>query len=139
MAERLDLNSQHEAAALANFKLAVEQRFVQGRSAKMVVAACLYVVCRQEQTPHLLLDFSELLAANVYQLGACFMKLCRKLHITNLPLVDPSLYIDRFAHKLELGDKTHDVGILALSLVGRMKRDWLQVGRRPAGLCGAGA
>ena len=51
---------------------------------------------------------------------------------------DPCLYIHRFAHKLELGEKLHDVSMTALRLVARMKRDWIHHGRRPAGLCGAG-
>lgn len=50
---------------------------------------------------------------------------------------DPCLYIHRFAHKLELGEKTHEVSMTALRLVARMKRDWIHHGRRPAGLCGA--
>uniref|UniRef100_T1IIE8 Cyclin-like domain-containing protein n=1 Tax=Strigamia maritima TaxID=126957 RepID=T1IIE8_STRMM len=52
-------------------------------------------------------------------------------------LENPSLYILRFAHKLELGDKTHVVSETASRLVQRMKRDWLATGRRPSGLCGA--
>ena len=52
--------------------------------------------------------------------------------------LDPCLFIQRFAHKLEFGDKTHDVSMTALRLVARMKRDWIHHGRRPAGLCGAG-
>ena len=51
---------------------------------------------------------------------------------------DPCLYIQRFAHRLEFGDKTHDVAKTALRLVSRMKRDWMVQGRRPSGLCGAG-
>lgn len=44
----------------------------------------------------------------------------------------------RFAHKLEFGDKTHEVSMTALRIVQRMKRDWIHAGRRPSGLCGAG-
>ena len=51
---------------------------------------------------------------------------------------DPCLYIHRFAHKLELAEKTHEVSVTAMRLVARMKRDWIHHGRRPAGLCGAG-
>ena len=51
---------------------------------------------------------------------------------------DPCLYIHRFAHKLEFGEKEHDVAMTALRLVARMKRDWIHHGRRPSGLCGAG-
>ncbi|OWF45446.1 Transcription factor IIIB 90 kDa subunit [Mizuhopecten yessoensis] len=54
-----------------------------------------------------------------------------------LYLPDPCLYIQRFAHKLEFEDKTHDVSMIALRLVQRMKRDWMHTGRRPSGLCGA--
>ena len=30
------------------------------------------------------------------------------------------------------------MALSALRLVARMKRDWMQVGRRPSGICGAG-
>jgi transcription factor IIIB subunit 2 len=51
--------------------------------------------------------------------------------------MDPCLYVMRFAHKLEFGDKTHEVSMTALRLVARMKKDWIHFGRRPSGLCGA--
>lgn len=51
---------------------------------------------------------------------------------------DPCLYIPRFAHMLEFGEKNHEVSMTALRLVQRMKRDWMHTGRRPSGLCGAG-
>ncbi|XP_058843987.1 transcription factor IIIB 90 kDa subunit-like isoform X3 [Acipenser ruthenus] len=52
-------------------------------------------------------------------------------------LNDPCLYIPRFAHMLEFGDKNHEVSMTALRLLQRMKRDWMHTGRRPSGLCGA--
>lgn len=52
---------------------------------------------------------------------------------------DPCLYIPRFAHLLEFGEKNHEVSMTALRLLQRMKRDWMHTGRRPSGLCGAGA
>ncbi|XP_040112730.1 transcription factor IIIB 90 kDa subunit isoform X2 [Oryx dammah] len=50
---------------------------------------------------------------------------------------DPCLYIPRFAHLLEFGEKNHEVSMTALRLLQRMKRDWMHTGRRPSGLCGA--
>ena len=47
------------------------------------------------------------------------------------------MYIHRFSHQLQLEDKEQEVTNTALRLVSRMKRDWLQYGRRPSGLCGA--
>jgi transcription factor IIIB subunit 2 len=137
----------------------------QGRKTSNVVAACLYIVCRREKSPHLLIDFSDvlqvscywerdvflvdtqrlaLIQTNVYVLGNCFLKFSRLLNL-KLPIIDPSLYIHRFAAKvhdsfgrapgvylslfqLEFHEKTHIVALSALRLVSRMKRDWMQVG-----------
>lgn len=101
-----------------------------------VIAACLYLVCRTEGTPHMLLDLSDLLQVNVYVLGKTFLLLARELCI-NAPAIDPCLYIPRFAHLLEFGEKNHEVSMTALRLLQRMKRDWMHTGRRPSGLCGA--
>jgi transcription factor IIIB 90 kDa subunit len=58
-------------------------------------------------------------------------------HLIHRP-VDPSLYIHRFAGRLALGGpKAEEVAATALQLIKSMKRDWMQTGRRPAGLCGA--
>ena len=73
---------------------------------------------------------------NVFTLGSTFLKLVRTLHLV-LPLVDPSLYISRFASLLEFGEETPKVAADAMRLVQRMDRDWMQTGRRPAGICGA--
>ena len=51
--------------------------------------------------------------------------------------VDPSLFLHRFAARMGFGQKMHQVANTALRLVQSMKRDWLQTGRRPAGICGA--
>eukprot|EP00048_Salpingoeca_helianthica_P012354 m.178307 g.178307 ORF g.178307 m.178307 type:complete len:384 (+) comp15360_c0_seq7:1038-2189(+) len=136
LAASLALNSSHVEAAYSYFKLAVEHKFIQGRRTESVVAACLYIECRKQQTSHMLLDFSDILQTNVYVLGAVYLKLCQKLRV-RLPVVDPSLYIVRFSHRLEFNEKTHEVSMTAMRLVQRMKRDWIQVGRRPAGICGA--
>jgi transcription factor IIIB subunit 2 len=38
---------------------------------------------------------------------------------------------------LNFGKKFHVVANCALRLVASMKRDWMQTGRRPSGICGA--
>jgi len=136
VAGQLHLNSHFVDAAHRLYILAVHHHFTQGRRTAHVVAACLYIVCRREKSPHLLIDFAEALQANLYTLGACFLKFTRLLML-NLPIIDPSLYIHRFALRMELGEATHTVSMTALRLVARMKRDWIQTGRRPAGICGA--
>jgi transcription factor IIIB 90 kDa subunit len=132
----LRLTSRHAESALRLFRLAVERNFHKGRRMANVCCACLYVVVRIERTPHMLIDFSDVLETNVYVLGNTFLKFAQILNI-ELPIIDPSLYIHRFASKLEFGDKTHAVAMSALRLLARMRRDWMSYGRRPNGLCGA--
>lgn len=123
-------------AAHRLFTVAVEKNFVQGRRRAHVIAACLYTSCRQEKSQHMLIDFSDALQINVYTLGTCFLKFRRLLGL-KLEIIDPALYIYRFAAHLSLDEKANQVAMTALRLVARMKRDWIVAGRRPAGICAA--
>eukprot|EP00946_MAST-07B_sp_MAST-7B-sp1_P000293 g293.t1 len=136
LAAALRLGQHYVESAHRLFLIAVTRNFVQGRRTANVVAACLYIVCRRNKAPYLLIDFSDVLQTNVYVLGTCFVKFCRMLNVT-LPQLDPTLYIHRFASKLDYGRKRHQVAMTAIRLVQRFKRDWIQTGRRPAGICAA--
>lgn len=61
----------------------------------------------------------------------------RRLLGLKLEIIDPALYVYRFAAHLDLDEKANAVALTALRLVGRMKRDWIVAGRRPAGICAA--
>jgi transcription factor IIIB 90 kDa subunit len=59
-------NSQHLSelirdAATRYFTLAVSNNFIKGRRSSYVIASCLYIACRVNQTNHMLIDFSEAL------------------------------------------------------------------------------
>ncbi|KAI5108417.1 BRF1, RNA polymerase III transcription initiation factor a, partial [Silurus meridionalis] len=136
LGHQLQMNQHCLDTAFNFYKMALCKRLTRGRKAAHVIAACLYLVCRTEGTPHMLLDLSDLLQVNVYVLGRTFLVLARELCI-NAPAIDPCLYIPRFSHMLEFGEKSHEVSMTALRLVQRMKRDWMHTGRRPSGLCGA--
>jgi len=86
----------------------------------------------------MLIDFSDAVQINVYVLGHAFLKF-KQLTGLNLAVIDPSIYIHRFAARLELGSEQEQTTVsqLALRLVASMQRDWIQAGRRPSGICGA--
>jgi transcription factor IIIB subunit 2 len=84
----------------------------------------------------MLLDVAEVLNMDVFKLGGVFLTIVNRLRLTNIPIVDPSVYIPRFSSSMA-GAQWKQVSMVALRLVGRMKRDWIQYGRRPAGICGA--
>lgn len=119
------------------FNLALTHNFVQGRRSQNVLAACLYVACRRERTHHMLIDFSSALQISVFSLGATFLKLVKSQKITQIPLADPSLFIEHFAEHLEFKDKKKKVVKDAVKIAQRMSVDWIHEGRRPAGIAGA--
>ncbi|GER32636.1 transcription initiation factor brf1 [Striga asiatica] len=126
--------------ALAFYTIALERNFTRGRRKEQVQASCLYIACRENKKPYLLIDFSEHLRINVYVLGAVFLQLCKLLSLEEHPIiqkpVDPSLFIHRFTDRL-FGGRKPNVSKTALQIVASMKRDWMQTGRKPSGLCGA--
>lgn len=136
VAVALGLGDHHVEMAHRWFTLALQHQFTRGRRSNNIIASCLYIVCRLERTPHMLLDFSDILQTSVYSLGGTFLRLTQLLNL-ELPLVDPSFYIGRFASKLEFAEKTQQVVNSALRISARMKRDWIVTGRRPAGVCAA--
>lgn len=74
---------------------------------------------------------------NVFIVGATYLKLVKELCLQGIPLIDPSLYISRFAALLEFGDETEKVAYDATRLVRRFNHDWITTGRRPSGVAGA--
>ena len=132
----LKLGSKFQDSAFRLFIFASHRGFVQGRKLQALCISCIYVVCRREKMPQLLVDFSDITQTRSSKIGAIFLKFIRDLNIS-LPVIDPSLFVYRFASNLELGNKTNMVARSALRLIARMKRDWVSTGRRPSGLCGA--
>ncbi|CAJ1919373.1 unnamed protein product [Sphenostylis stenocarpa] len=118
----LGVNDEHMAdQALTFYKIALERNFTRGRRSEQVHAACLYIAFR-------------------YLLGSVFLQLCQVLRLGEHPIVqkpiDPSLFIHRYTKNLiKRGSKA--VSDTALTIVASMKRDWMQTGRKPSGLCGA--
>lgn len=138
LAGAVGLTGEHYVdASFRWYQLALNHQFTRGRRGHNVIAACLYIVCRQEKTPHMLLDFSDVLSTSVYSLGGTFLRLVRLLNL-EIPIVDPSFFVSRFAARLDFSERTLAVANTAVRVVARMKRDWIQTGRRPAGVCAAG-
>ncbi|RZF47495.1 hypothetical protein LSTR_LSTR007422 [Laodelphax striatellus] len=136
LCQQLRLNQHCTDTAYNFYKLALTRGLTRGRKNPLVLAACVYITCRIEGTPHLLIDFSEVLQICAYELGKTYLRLSQALCI-KIPSMDPCLYVLRYANKLEFGEKTHEVAMTALRLVQRMKKDSLHSGRHPSGLCGA--
>lgn len=87
----------------------------------------------------MLIDLADLVQLNVFKLGRIFKKLNEVVPIgaDGLIPVYPEDLIWRFATKMEFRQDTAKVAEDAVRLVKRMSRDWMVMGRRPSGICGA--
>jgi transcription factor IIIB subunit 2 len=141
IAQRLGLRNHIVDEGKRMFQLAAQRNFTTGRKTSHVAAACLYIVCRRDREPYLLLDFADVLHTSVRELGQIYMKLVRLLNldkVLDIPVVDPSLFMERFSQRLDLGQKGSQlVSHTAARLIQAMSRHWICTGRRPTGLCGA--
>ena len=121
------------------FKLALTKNLTRGRKSTHVIAACVYITCRCYQPPlvktkvflawqlsiaitsylrtegtsHMLIDFSDILQVDVYELGRTYLRLSQvsqkiSWHLLfycinheqalciNIPAMDPCLYVMRY-------------------------------------------
>jgi transcription factor IIIB 90 kDa subunit len=122
------------------YKLASGANFVQGRRNADVIAVCLYAACRRLRPCRvMLLELADVVKTDVFYLGRVFKKL-----LSDVPTVGdgmPPIFVEdlviSFASRLEFGTDTNKIAETAVRLVQRMDRDWMVMGRRPAGICGA--
>lgn len=79
LVDALNVRPREESLEAAHrlYKLGLQRGFTRGRRTAQVAAACLYVVCRQDEKPFLLIDFSDALQVNVFTLGAVFLQLAK--------------------------------------------------------------
>ena len=104
------------------YQLAIQKNLIMRRRQSNMVAACLYSICRQEKSPHLLIDFSDSLQINVFVLGKAFMQFSSVLNL-KLPIVDPSLYI----HRSFFSVYNTSLGCLLMkyNICADMRRGWI--------------
>ncbi|CAF1797910.1 transcription factor IIIB 60 kDa subunit [Brassica napus] len=130
------------------FDMAADQNFTKGRRSELVLSSCLYLACRKKELAVLLIDFSSYLRVSVYELGSVYLQLCELFFMVDNPnredleeLVDPSIFIERFTKSLLKGahDKQTITKVIETTknIIASMKRDWMQTGRKPSGICGA--
>lgn len=140
MSAHLNISQNTVEAGLQIFKLAATANFIQGRTLNTVAVCCLYSACRKQRPCRvMLIDFADKLTVNVFKLGATFKALHKLIPIAAdgiMPILPEDL-IHRFASRLDFGNLCDKVAEDAVRMVKRMSLDWMVMGRRPSGVCGA--
>lgn len=135
IARQLEISDETVERALAIYKMALSVNATSG-TRPAVLGACLYAACRRERTSHVIYDFVEVTGGDAHGILSQMKIICHATH-TEVPVVDPSCYVQRFAEQMNLGDRVADVVVCALKVLRAMQDDWISCGRRPMGVCAA--
>jgi transcription factor IIIB subunit 2 len=75
LGQQLALRQDRIEMAFNFYKMALSRNLTRGRKSTHVIAACVYITCRTEGTSHMLIDFSDILHIDVYELGRTYLRL----------------------------------------------------------------
>jgi|GEM_PF-47321 len=121
-----------EAAALL-YRKAVEKGLIRGRLIESVVAAVVYMVCRQYGIPRTLDEITEVSQVSKKEIGRTYRFLKKELYV-DVPLTNPIYYVPRFASALGLSGKVQEK---AKEILQEAINKGLISGRGPTGVAAA--
>ncbi|MFC2143208.1 transcription initiation factor IIB family protein [Candidatus Aenigmatarchaeota archaeon] len=123
----------HEEVAKL-YEKALQKGLVRGRSIESIIAALVYSLSREYETPRTLSEISQSSGIGKRELGRTYRYISRKLDVRILP-AKAEAYIPRFSSMLKLSDKTQ---VKAIDILKNAKKKDVISGKGPCG-CAAAA
>jgi len=115
------------------YRKALDKGLVRGRSIPGVLAAALYVACRESGTPRTLNDMSHQINVKRKDISRCYRLLLRELDL-NMPVVNPIICTSRIASEAGLSEKVKRRALTILKDANEME---ITAGKDPMGLAAA--
>jgi len=123
----------HEEVAKL-YERALQKGLVRGRSIESIIAALVYSLAREYETPRTLTEISQASGIGKRELGRTYRYISRKLDLRILP-ARAETYIPRFSSMLKLSDK---IQMRAIKILRKAKEKDVVSGKGPCG-CAAAA
>ncbi len=107
MAERLTVDNSIAFKAQYIFHKIYTEKLIKGRSNDAIIAACMYIACRQEQVPRTFKEICTVSKSSKRDIGRCFktiLKSIQSVQITAqmIPTISSDDYFARFCGRLGL-------------------------------------
>lgn len=115
------------------YRKAIEKNLARGRSISGMMAAAIYLVCRETGTPRTLNDVAAQVNIKRKYVSRCYRLLLKELDLT-MPVVDPIKCISRIASQAKLSEK---VKRHALTILEDANKKEISAGKDPMGLAAA--
>jgi len=115
------------------YRKILKKGFAQGRSISPLIAASLYTVCRMNQIPRTLEEFSRHSPIDKKQIAQYYRMLLREMDL-RVPVPKAKHGVSKIASETELSEKTQRK---AIEILGEAERLKITVGKSPMGMAGA--
>jgi transcription initiation factor TFIIB len=112
------------------YRKAEEKRLIRGRSISSMLAAAIYIACRELGAPRSLRDVTEITNVKRKILTRSYRLLVLELNI-KVPSIDPMKCIAKIANKAKLSEKTRRA---AMSTMSELVEKEMSAGKDPMGL-----
>jgi transcription initiation factor TFIIB len=112
------------------YRKALGKGLVKGRSTSAILAAAIYIACREMGAARSLNDISEITDVRRKVISRSYMILIQQLEII-MPLIDPIKCIAKIANKANLSEKTKR---MAIDVMKDLVNTQLPAGKRPMSL-----
>lgn len=115
------------------YRKAVEKNLARGRSISGMMAASIYLACRDTGTPRTLNDVARQINIKRKDVSRCYRLLLKELDLT-MPVVDPIKCMSRISSQAELSEKVKRYALTILEDASKME---ITAGKDPMGLAAA--
>jgi transcription initiation factor TFIIB len=128
--DRLGLSDSVVEKAAYIYRKAQERGLVRGRTISGVLAAAIYIACREMGISRTLKDIASYSNVKFKEVAKSYRLLCIELDI-KVPIVDPMKYIVKVANKANLSEKTKRQ---AAEIMNNITQREISTGKNPMGL-----
>jgi transcription initiation factor TFIIB len=129
--DKLGLSDSVVEKAAYIYRKAQERVLVRGRTISGILAAAIYIACREMGISRTLKDIAATSNVKLKEVAKSYRLLCLELEL-KIPIVDPIKYIAKVANNANLSEKTKRQAAEIMSNV--TKREMISIGKNPMGL-----
>lgn len=115
------------------YRKAMQKKITIGRSARGIMAASVYLACRQTDVPRSLVDISEAANVSKKEISRAYRNLIEKFSISLDPC-NPSEFVTKIAHEARISEKTQRDALKTLS---QLHENGTSAGKNPMALAAA--
>jgi len=112
------------------YRKAHEKHLVKGRSTSSIIAAAIYIACREMEAARTLRDISEITGVKLKAVSRGYRLLVVALDI-KMPLIDPMKYIAKIANKVNMSEKSRRMAMVTMNSLTEKE---ISAGKGPMGL-----